>query len=348
MGFSEWLAIALFVVGIPVTWFLARRNRQRPDLRYAIDQEELIAPDDSLLNGGLQLKFRGAELTRLTRTYVAVWSKRGDTIRRDDLTAADPLRIRLGPDDSVLSARIVTMSRTQIQANTSVTSPGVAEISFDFLDPTDGFVVEVLHLTNAEAELGGTLKGADIREIKNVDLAPRARERAKLGFIARVRDYYRGPRLAVLFMAAITCLAVVLILLSEFLQWDLRPILGLRPRLESTPVEERVLFRTVVMVATVPVLLLLLYSILTPLRRRIPREILIIDQQATFEWSQGVPHEKFPDGAINVGQTILHDQFGPGVVVRIAGGPNEVIVVEFDDYGTKRLAANIAPIAPGA
>jgi hypothetical protein len=345
LGYSEWLAIGLFVVGIPVTWLLARRNRQKPDVRYAIDQEELIAPEDSLLDGGLELKFRGSALTRLTRTYVAVWSKRGDTVRREDLTAADPLRIELEPSDAVLSARVVTMSRSQIQVAVSVPQANIAELSFDFLDPKDGFIVELLHRTNAEAELHGTLKGCDLHAVKGADLDTRSRERAKLSLLARIRDKYRGPGMFVFAVGIVLLASVILMLLAEYLSWDVRALLGLDPR--EVPEQERTMMRILYTATLVPLLFLMPYTLLSSLRRKIPRSILTIDQQSKFDWSPGLQHENFPSSGISVGDTIQHNDFGRGTVERIMGeGRKSVIVVNFADHGPKKLLAAIAPIMP--
>lgn len=346
MGFAEWLAIGLFVIGIPVTWLLARRTRQRPDLRYVVDQEELIAPEDSLLSGGLELKFRGVALKQLCRTYVGIWSKRGDTIRGDDLTGADPLRIELPATDVVLSARIVTMSRPQIQPVARVgISDSIVELGFDFLDPHDGYIVEVLHRENTAPALLGTIKGCDIKQVRNVDLRPTTRERARLPYFRRLADTYRG-RAPLLVMFVLIVVASIVGIILGLLDWNIRPLLGFdeRPPMSS---HEEAFFDVLTWATFVPTIVLISFVALMPVRRRVPIAILKIDVQASFDWSPGVPHPDFPGGMLEVGSRVSHPHFGSGSVTAITGEGNKAIAyVDFDGVGTKKLSIKVAPLTP--
>lgn len=346
MGFAEWLAIGLFVVGIPVTWLLARRNRQRPDLRYVINQEELIAPEDSLLSGGLEIRFRGSALEQLCRTYVGIWSKRGDTIRNHDLTDADPLRLELPATDVVLSARIVTMSRAQIQPVARVgPSDSVVELTFDFLDPHDGFIVEVLHRENATPALLGTIKGCDVKQVRNVDLRPATRERARLPYLRRLADTYRGRTPLLVMFGLFVILSVVGITLG-LSDWNIRPMLGFAELPPKSSQEEA--FSDVLMWVTfLPPIVVMLFAFLMPARRRIPIAILTIDHQASFDWSPGVPHAEFPGGMLKVDSRVFHPNFGIGSVTAITGESNNAVAnVDFDSVGTKKLLIRIAPLTP--
>lgn len=161
------LALALWGVGIVVTaaitWFFARRGLQRPDLRSAHDFNTLIDTKDEILNH-LVMLFDGREVRSVTRTTVALWNAQGGVVRGSDTLPTDRLRLQLDDDDIALYARVVSVSRTQIEAQCSIDpdNPNAAFISFDFLDAGDGFIVEILHMRSTPAGLLGTFRGADI------------------------------------------------------------------------------------------------------------------------------------------------------------------------------------------
>lgn len=200
----DWLGIAGLViglVGIPLAFWAGRRNRQRPDLRASTDFDQVMAPLS--FAGGLRLTWKKRSLTQVSRTNIAVWNHRGDTVRGDDIVEADPLRIAVADDDEILQVRIASFSREQNQ----MVVDGKA-ISFDFLDARDGAVLEVLHLGDAPARIVGTVRGAKIRNASQVDLSPAARTTRRLP--VRKRFFAPGPgRMRRLFTAANVLLILI-------------------------------------------------------------------------------------------------------------------------------------------
>ncbi|WP_172829594.1 hypothetical protein [Microterricola viridarii] len=343
----------LFVVGIPVAWILGRRNKQRPDLRFAIDQEELIAPEDSLVSGGLGLTFRGAKLQRLCRTYVGVWQKRGDTVRQSDLTAVDPLRIELSLGDSVLSARVVAMSRSQIQPSVRVNqgaSKNVATLGFDFLDPKDGFIVEILHEENSPPILTGTLKGGDLREVTGISLSARARARAQMPMKARFGDVYQGRRwlLAMLLLSGLMILGPAVL---PFLDIDLGQVVGLEARSNQNAEGVRIVNLIVGGFGIVFILVVYPAMLLSPLFSKFPPSIAKVDQQSSFEWHEErrvAPNPgRYELETIQLahGDLVRHDTLGVGTVLKVDGTElNRIASVRFDATGVKRLLLRKAPL----
>ena len=65
MSLSDVLAIAglcISVIGIPVTFIVARRTRQIPDLRYVTEFDILLDPSDKIFDAGLSLSLGGVKL----------------------------------------------------------------------------------------------------------------------------------------------------------------------------------------------------------------------------------------------------------------------------------------------
>lgn len=220
----DWISlivgIALFVVGIPLAYFIGRRNRQVPDLRTAVDFDRIVEPGDWLLQGDLTVVFDGATLNRVSRTYLAVWNQRGDTVRAADILPSDPLRIAVESDDEVLRARIVAFSRHQVAARVE-RSGEFTLVDFDFMDSRDGFVIEVLHRGSQPAALTGTLPGVTWRKPKQATLTREARAMARKSWPGRLVSLFKlGPsRAAVLLLAIFGAAAFAYIGVHNFVLW---------------------------------------------------------------------------------------------------------------------------------
>lgn len=220
MSTSDVLAIIGIVaslIGIPLSWFLARRGRQRPDLRSAIDFDVLIDSEDGILDR-LNVEFDGTKMRSVSRSIVAIWNERGDTVRGSDILPTDRLRLRLAPGDVALHARIVSVSRTQIDAR-CVIEPSDTEtvyITFDFLDAKDGFIVEVVHMVSEPAEVCGTVRGAVLpTKAEKVSLTRDSLEAVAERWLHR--RIMKAPRRRIVGAIAIS---VVLILGSGMVVWQ--------------------------------------------------------------------------------------------------------------------------------
>jgi len=76
--------------------------------------------------------------------------------------ASDPLRVQLEAGTQVLKHTILkeTRSVNGVRAECSSHQPHVITVVFDFLDPTDGVTIEVLHSgPRKELRVAGTIKG---------------------------------------------------------------------------------------------------------------------------------------------------------------------------------------------
>lgn len=185
------ITLLTIVISIPIGFYIGRRNRQVPDLRSAVDFDAVLEPGEWLTRGDLDINFDGKKLTRVSRTYLALWNHRGDTVMAADVLPSDPLRITVEDDDEILQTRVVSLSRLQIAPDVTPGGKG-AMLTFTFLDPGDGFIVEVMHRGTSAARLEGTVPGAAIRPSKKFILTRRARHRMRQAWpkrlLQRVKD----------------------------------------------------------------------------------------------------------------------------------------------------------------
>lgn len=190
MSLSDFLAIigfAVSIVGIPVTFILAKRGRQVPDLRFITDFDVLVSADEQHLAPGVVVSAAGQQVTSISRSRIAIWNHRGDTVNASEMLPSDPLRIECENSDAILNCRIVKYSKPQIGASVRVdpVSPHVALIDFVFLDAGDGAVIEVVHQKDSSPTVLGTIRGASLRDRGSATLTQEALENV------RVRNWFR-------------------------------------------------------------------------------------------------------------------------------------------------------------
>jgi hypothetical protein len=182
------LGLLTSVVGIPLAYYLARRGRQRPDLRAATRTNALFYPDDGITGQGLRMTFGNDLITNVNRCYVAIWNHRGDSVQGSDIVPSDPLRVDVAQEERILQTSVVSYSRPQILPNVSISELGnSALVQFDFLDAGDGFLIEVIYEGVHNPELVGTVRGAAVALQRNVDLDPQILARMWGGRLNRLR-----------------------------------------------------------------------------------------------------------------------------------------------------------------
>lgn len=211
LGFNELLGIlglVVGVIGIPVGIFIGRRNRQKPDLRVLRDFVAIKAPS-TWAGGDLKLSYKGTPLDRVSRTHIAIWNHRGDTITADDVVARDPLRVEVSVDDQILQAGVEAYSREPNDLRVEITPDGrSANISFDFLDAGDGGVVYVLHRGKSPANLVGTVRGAKPDFRGAAELTRGAREAVRLPRLRRYTVLTKRSRSGLYLSLAVIVLAI--------------------------------------------------------------------------------------------------------------------------------------------
>jgi hypothetical protein len=166
LGWGEIVSLVLTVVGLPLTFWVGRRTRQRPDFNYATDSQVLLKPTDDLMKHKLSVSHDGRPVSSLSRTRVALWNRRGDTIEGSSVLSSDPVRVSVAEGETIFRASVLSSSRPQNGISIEIGEHGsaTAVIRFDFLDSGDGAVVEVLHSGAPEVTITGTVKGTDLAE----------------------------------------------------------------------------------------------------------------------------------------------------------------------------------------
>jgi hypothetical protein len=212
----------LAIVAFPATYYMGRRNRQRPDLCYVRDFDVLMSPDDGLAGGNLGLTIGGHEIERISRTYIALFNRKGDSVSGEDVVASDKLRVTVEHGDRILQARVIAVSRPQcgVSLNLAPSAANIVEVNFDFLDAKDGAILEILHQGASSATIAGTIRGASFHDRGKAELTPNAiRTIAAKSLIARYNHFSKKKGLNRFSFSVMLLLPLMMLGMAALVFW---------------------------------------------------------------------------------------------------------------------------------
>ncbi len=155
--------VAGLVISIVTGVYFLRKSKQRTALSVEMLHTIIIAPSEP--DDRLEVRYDGAPVPRVTKSVAGFWNSGNQVIRRDDISARDPVALRCTESARILQVRMLAETREVIWARHTVHDDSEILIDFDFLNPEDGFTIEVLHTGQWGAiSPAGTIKGMD-REI---------------------------------------------------------------------------------------------------------------------------------------------------------------------------------------
>lgn len=137
--------IGLLSLAAAVIIYLASRVGARPVFqRRAL---RLIGRDDRALPNEVEIRFDGRPVERLTKTHIVFWNSGKVILRGSDIVDLDPLRCDFSDESQVLAVRVLKSSRPTNQFAAKIDSGKLNRIllAFDYLDPGDGVLLEILH-----------------------------------------------------------------------------------------------------------------------------------------------------------------------------------------------------------
>ena len=154
---SPWVAT---IAGWALAVFLYRRSRISGIIAIQSHEVSMIGGGDAVFPAEISVQYRGTPVPRLTSSTVCIWNAGRKTVKGADIVPHDPLQLRFGGD--VLDVKVKKVSRgvVRITVGTSPETGETVRYGFEFLDPGDGGVLEVLHTGSAKApECSGTIMG---------------------------------------------------------------------------------------------------------------------------------------------------------------------------------------------
>lgn len=164
------LVISIFAIILSI--FLYFKSKQKYSLNHYINSTLLIDKNDTEKPDEVDILFAGKSVDKLYKTLIYIWNSSNLTIRKIDLETIDKLRLDIENNTEVLSVKVIHATRSVINfsINSQIDSNN-NEITFDYLDPKDGAVIEVFHNGDLnDLKLKGIIVGIpDLIGNKNTD-----------------------------------------------------------------------------------------------------------------------------------------------------------------------------------
>lgn len=152
-------------VVLSITLYIRSRRLRRPT--YYIRSIRWFDGNE-VPHNELTLMFRGHPISGFTITHIAFWNGGNEMFRASDFAQSSPLRLHIPDNFELFDVRIAASTSTEIgvKLNGPMALPaGVPKeipIQFDYLDPGDGFKLQVIHDGHPSQgiDLVGKLPGA--------------------------------------------------------------------------------------------------------------------------------------------------------------------------------------------
>jgi hypothetical protein len=141
---DEIIGIFGIIIGVVVSIVTYLKTRRHIGASYYISTDRLIGPMGPRFLG-LEILYDGKKVSSFSSSKIFIWNRGTDAIRAGDIAPSWPLKIILSDSNCVLDHRTLYCSSMHSKLSTTLEDDGQIAISFDYLDPKQGAVLEVLH-----------------------------------------------------------------------------------------------------------------------------------------------------------------------------------------------------------
>jgi hypothetical protein len=160
---NNWFALATFAAGVIGT-FVVYRWQKKERVPYYARRNVLLIKNTIAPIEGVEVHYRGhsKNIDNLSVAVIAIWNAGRETLDKAHFTTAKPLRVVACDSVTILGVSI-------IQCNTDTAQPrcdyhktkNSADVTFDYLDKNEGFVLQVLHtgINKEDIRIEGAFKG---------------------------------------------------------------------------------------------------------------------------------------------------------------------------------------------
>jgi hypothetical protein len=160
---NPWLNILFLIltlIGIFLSFYFYFKSLKTKNPVYAAETTNLINSKISTIQN-IEIKYRDTILKNLSITKLAFWNSGNESIRREDIAKQKPLQIiskeniQIYDFDLINANAVNNVILNQLDQNR-------INISFDFLDYQDGFIVNIYHSGKSkDINIEGKLIGAN-------------------------------------------------------------------------------------------------------------------------------------------------------------------------------------------
>lgn len=167
----SFISLAIGIVGIFLAIFFYLRSKPIKLLAFASRTFRVITDTDrSKKIKGLEVRVFGRLAPVVTVTRLALWNAGNRTIQFEDIAEKDPLRLLPTGVVEVFSIELLEQTKEAnqvsfLEVQDNQDNPNAYKISFDYLDPGDGILINLVHsgMGLEEFKIVGSIKGGNVR-----------------------------------------------------------------------------------------------------------------------------------------------------------------------------------------
>lgn len=166
-----WTAVT-FVLGIVVTILYHRKGQNKISLSYVNSVVRLVGGKSPEFPDDITLYFQNIKVETVSKNLLKIWNSGNKIINQEDVVESDSLRVKIEGDGKLLKSKILKSSREQSNFFIEeIHSDNIAKIKFDYIEPGEGCMLEILHTSEEPVKVECTIKGmkAGLRQIKNLE-----------------------------------------------------------------------------------------------------------------------------------------------------------------------------------
>ena len=168
------LSLATIGIFLAIFFYLKGKKEQKPT--FSIRSFNLVKEFSKKITS-IELLYFGEKVENLTITKVAFWNDGDKPIRKDDIAAADPLKIVVDNKYEIFEAEILDSTTNEANQFELVKKDNKSRlITFDFLSHNEGAIMQIAHsgLSSKDVNVTGRIiESGKPKEVKYIFYKPK-------------------------------------------------------------------------------------------------------------------------------------------------------------------------------
>jgi hypothetical protein len=156
-----WVGVIVGIVGVIIAIITYKRSMIGGRLVYQWNSLNIIGKNEKTPDE-IEIYYKGKKVPRIIKTRIILWNSGNKTVDGERIVKNDQLRLEFGNNEEIIRAYVQKKTREVNDFGITLDNENknIIKFSFEFLDPKDGAVIEILHTDNKRyPDVKGSIKG---------------------------------------------------------------------------------------------------------------------------------------------------------------------------------------------